>query len=85
MGNRLGSAEAADAAGWIEAALEEWDVLVEAERAARRFVGHGDTEVESNTLSPTSGGRVSPPAVSVWCEVRAEALRSPDREPSSCW
>jgi hypothetical protein len=45
LGKGSGCTGAADAGGWIEAAIEERDALVEAERAARRLVGHGDTRV----------------------------------------
>jgi len=57
MGDRLCGAEAADAGGWIEAALEVWDVLVEAEGAARRLVGHADTKGRGISGPPTLGGR----------------------------
>ena len=41
LGEGSGCAEGADAGRWIEAALKEWKVRVEAEIAARRLVGHG--------------------------------------------
>jgi len=60
-----GCAEAADADGWIDAALEKGNVEVEAERAARRFVGHTDTGDGGISGPPTTGGRLPPSMVSV--------------------
>ena len=47
-----GCAEAADAGWWIEAALEDSDVVIEAEGAARRLVGHGDTRAKAHQDHP---------------------------------
>lgn len=65
LSDRLCGAEAADAGGWIEATLEEWDVSVEVKGAARRFVGHRDTEVRGVSESATLAGRIRPSMVSV--------------------
>jgi hypothetical protein len=49
LGNYLGEgsvcAKGTNADGWLEAAFKERDIVIEAERAAGRFVGHGDTVV----------------------------------------
>ena len=60
LGEGSGCAEGADACRRIEAALKERDVGVEAEVAARRLVGHGDTKGRGVSGPPTLGGRMPP-------------------------
>src|SRR5271157_5701743 len=66
LGEGSGCAEGANACGRIEAALKERDVVVEAEGAAGRLVGHGDTK---------GGGVSGPPTVverlTRWCQLQA--------------
>ena len=55
LGEGSGCAEGTDVDGWLEAAFKERDVVIEAEGAARRFVGHGDTVVGGVSGPPTLG------------------------------
>ena len=62
LGEGSGCAEGADAGRRIEdTALEEWDVLVEAEGAANGLIfGHGDTKGRGVSGPPTPSGRIPP-------------------------